>query len=102
ADEPDPQHYRANVQVMARAAALAQERGIKLVFKPHGTDAPALGQLLRDVGHPNFKIWYDAGNILYYTGRDPLAELDPLMEHITGFCAKDCLGLKGDVMIQFG
>ena len=57
---------------------------------------------MKDVGHANFQIWYDAGNILYYTGKDPLAELEPLMAHITGFCAKDCTGHKGEGMIQFG
>lgn len=102
ADEPKAQYYQQNIKVMAAAAAMAHERGIKLVFKPHGGDAAILLRLLKDVGHENFKIWYDAGNILYYTGKDPLAELEPLMEHITGFCAKDCTGAKGEVMIQFG
>ena len=54
------------------------------------------------MGHPNFKIWYDAGNIIYYTGKDPVAELEPIVQHVTGFCAKDCGSQKGDVMIQFG
>jgi sugar phosphate isomerase/epimerase len=102
ADEPKPEFYAQNIKVMAAAAGLAQERGIKLVFKPHGSDAATLLRLLQDVGHPNFKIWYDAGNIIYYTGKDPLADLDPLLEHTTGFCAKDCTGAKGEAMIQFG
>src|SRR4029077_11045159 len=54
------------------------------------------------VRHPNFTIWYDAGNIIYYTGKDPVEELKPIAEHVTGFCAKDCAALKSDVMIQFG
>lgn len=102
AAEPKPEFYAQNIKVMAAAARYAHERGIKLVFKPHGSDAPTLLRLLKDVGHDNFKIWYDAGNILYYTGKDPLADLDPLLEHITGFCAKDCVGMKGEAMIQFG
>jgi sugar phosphate isomerase/epimerase len=28
--------------------------------------------------------------------------LKPVAEHVTGFCAKDCSGEKGDVMIEFG
>lgn len=102
ADDTKPEYYGHHVKVMAAAAAMAHERGIKLVFKPHGGDAAVLLKLLKDVGHANFKIWFDAGNILYYTGKDPLAELDPLLEHITGFCAKDCTGQKGEAMIQFG
>ena len=54
------------------------------------------------VAHPNFKVWYDAGNIIYYTGKNPAKELKPIVKHVTGFCAKDCAGQGGEVMIQFG
>jgi sugar phosphate isomerase/epimerase len=54
------------------------------------------------VKRPNFKIWYDAGNIIYYTGKDPLEQLKPIVQHVTGFCAKDCGQKHGNVMIQFG
>jgi len=57
---------------------------------------------MKKVGHPNFRIWYDAGNIIYYMGKDPVEELKPIVQYVTGFCAKDCATLKGDVMIQFG
>ena len=57
---------------------------------------------MEKVGHPNFKVWYDAGNIIYYTGKDPLAELEPVVKYVTGFCAKDCPAPKGEVMSQFG
>lgn len=100
-----PEHYAQYFKVMADAAAFAQERGIKLVLKPHGGGSGASDEIrnaLKAVGHANFKVWYDAGNIIYYTGKDPVAELEPIAEHVTGFCAKDCGALKGDVMIQFG
>lgn len=95
-------HY---YRVMADAAAYAQERGIRLVLKPHGGGSGAAEEILRcldKVRHTNFKIWYDAGNIIYYTGKDPVAELELIARHVTGFCAKDCGQPKGDVMIQFG
>jgi len=95
-------HY---YEVMAESAAYAQSKGLKLVLKPHGGGSGAAEEILRcvsKVGHPNFKIWYDAGNIIYYTGKDPLAELEPIVEYVTGFCAKDCDKPKGDVMSQFG
>ncbi len=100
-----PEHYDAYFKTMADAAAFAQERGIKLVMKPHGGGSGASDEILsalKRVGHANFKIWYDAGNIIYYTGKDPIAEFKPIAEHVTGFCAKDCGAPKGDVMIQFG
>jgi len=57
---------------------------------------------MKKVGHPNFRIWYDAGNIIHYTGKDPVEELKPIVQYVTGFCAKDCGEPKGEVMIQFG
>ena len=102
-DEPaEFAHYR---QVMHVAAAYAADKSIRLVMKPHGGisgTAAEILQTIRDVNHPNFTIWYDAGNIIYYTGKDPVAEIDPIAPYITGFCAKDCAAPKSDVMIQFG
>jgi sugar phosphate isomerase/epimerase len=95
-------HY---FKVMADAAAYAQKKKIKLVMKPHGGSSGSSEEILRSiekVAHPNFKIWYDAGNIIHYTGKDPVAELKPIVKYVTGFCAKDCAEQKGEVMIQFG
>ena len=100
-----PEEYAHYYKVMSDAAAFAQERRIKLVMKPHGGGSGASSEIMaamKAVGHPNFKIWYDAGNIIYYTGKDPIEELEPIAQHVTGFCAKDCGAVKGDVMIQFG
>ena len=100
-----PAQYENFYRLMADAAAQAEKRGIQVVLKPHGGGSGASGEILRcldKVAHANFKIWYDAGNIIYYTGKDPLAELKPIAKHVTGFCAKDCPGPKGEVMSQFG
>jgi sugar phosphate isomerase/epimerase len=59
-------------------------------------------KVIQEVNHRNFSIWYDAGNIIHYTGKNPVTEIDPIARYITGFCAKDCGELKGEVMIQFG
>jgi sugar phosphate isomerase/epimerase len=99
------EEFAHHAQVMSAAAAYAQEKGIKLAMKPHGGISGASDEILRvikAVNHRNFTIWYDAGNIIYYTGKDPVAEFDPIAQYVTGFCAKDCGELKGDVMIQFG
>ncbi len=90
---------------MADAAAYGAEKGVQVVMKPHGGSSGASDEIIaamKKVGHPNFKIWYDAGNIIYYMGKDPVEELKPIVQYVTGFCAKDCAEPKGDVMIQFG
>jgi sugar phosphate isomerase/epimerase len=90
---------------MADAAAYSQERGLRLVLKPHGGGSGASEEIMRcldAVKHPNFKIWYDAGNIIFYTGKDPLEQLKPIAQHVTGFCAKDCDKQRGTVLLEFG
>lgn len=92
-------------QVMRATAAYASDRHIRIVIKPHGgcsADADHLLRCLHAVDHDNFRIWYDAGNIIHYTGKDPVAELDRLAPYVTGLCAKDCAMRGGDVMLQFG
>jgi len=102
-DQPGQvEHY---FRVMAGAAAHGQSKGIQVVMKPHGGSSGTSDEILRcidKVANPNFKIWYDAGNIIHYTGKDPVEELKPIVKYVTGFCAKDCAQMKGDVMIQFG
>jgi sugar phosphate isomerase/epimerase len=100
-----PEEYEHYYNVMRETAAYAAARKVKLVMKPHGGSSGAADEIaavMKAVRHPNFKIWYDAGNIIYYTGKDPVEELKPIAQHVTGFCAKDCGAVKGDVMIQFG
>ncbi len=103
ADNPDEFPYY--VRVMRDTAAYAQDNDIKLVMKPHGGISGSSVEILRvisEVNHRNFSIWYDAGNIIHYTGKDPVTEIDAIARHISGFCAKDCGEIKGEVMIQFG
>lgn len=100
-----PQDHEAYFKLMADGAAYAKERGVKVVLKPHGGSSGASEEILRSIkaiNHPNFSIWYDAGNIIYFTGKDPVAELEPIAKYVTGFCAKDCAAPKADVMVQLG
>lgn len=100
-----PEHYEAWYRQMNYAASCAADAGIQLVTKPHGgvvADAAALLKCLERINHRNLGIWYDAGNIIYYTGKDPLQELEPLIPHVTAFTAKDCAAKGSEVMIQFG
>jgi sugar phosphate isomerase/epimerase len=101
----NPEQFEHYFKSMAEAAAYGAEKGVQVVMKPHGGSSGASDEIIaamKKVGHPNFKIWYDAGNIIYYMGKDPIEELKPIVQYVTGFCAKDCAEPKGDVMIQFG
>jgi sugar phosphate isomerase/epimerase len=100
-----PELFKAWYRLMAYASAYMADHGIKMVTKPHGGVNAAAAELLtciEAVKHPNFGIWYDAGNIIYYTGKDPLVELEPLLPHVTAFTAKDCAAKESAVMIQLG
>src|SRR5688572_20966950 len=71
-----PELYKPWYRLMAFAAAYASDHGIKLVTKPHGGVNAAAAELLaclEQIKHPNLGIWYDAGNVIFYTGKDPLA-----------------------------
>lgn len=97
--------YENWYRLMAFAAAHGADHDVEIVTKPHGgvvgTGAD-LRKALEKVNHDNFSIWYDAGNVLFYTGLDPLAELEPVIAHVTAFTGKDCMGKGLEVMIQFG
>lgn len=100
-----PEHYETYYKLMADTAEYCADKKIKLVMKPHGGGSGAAEEILRcikAVNKPNFKIWYDAGNIIYYTGKDPVEQLKPIVQYVVGFCAKDCDKQKGDVFVQFG
>lgn len=100
-----PALYETYYQVMRDAAPYAQERGLELVLKPHGGASGAAEEIIRclqKVNHSNFKIWFDAGNIVFYTGKDPVEQIKPIAPHVTGFCAKDCDKQGGSVWLALG
>jgi len=100
-----PAQHETWYRAMAYAAAHGAELGVRIVTKPHGGVTAAATDLVRcvqRVNHPNFGIWYDPGNIIHYTGLDPVAELEPLLPHVRAFTAKDCAAKGGEVMIQLG
>ena len=80
-------------KVMREAAAFGQERGVKVVVKHHhGLNNTSLDLLAwtKQVDHPNFGIFVDPGNIVYYTGKDPVKQTAIIASHVAGVVAKDC------------
>ncbi len=65
----------------------------------------SVAEIIRCIGkvnHPSFKSWCDAGNLVYYTGKGPIEQLKLIVPCMTGFCAKDCAGVKGQIWLDFG
>jgi sugar phosphate isomerase/epimerase len=92
-------------RVMMSASARAEAANIRIVIKPHGgitLGPPEILKCIERVSHPNFSLWYDPGNILHYTGADPVQAYTTLAKYVTGFCAKDCGAQGGEVMMSFG
>ena len=79
---------------VAACCDYAAERNIALVLKPHGgfnTTGPQCRDIIERVNHPNFQLWYDPGNIYYYTdGKlDPTQDVETVGDIVTGMCVKD-------------
>jgi sugar phosphate isomerase/epimerase len=80
-------------KVLADAAAFGQERGVRVVVKHHhGLNNTSLDLLawIKQVNHPNFGVFFDTGNVLYYTGKDPVKQLEIIGPRVQGVVAKDC------------
>ncbi|UCF17006.1 MAG: sugar phosphate isomerase/epimerase, partial [Phycisphaerales bacterium] len=74
--------YKAYYKAIAECCDYAAEKGIGISVKPHGglnATGPQCCKIIEMVGHKNFRIWYDAGNILYYSN----GELDPVDDAAT-------------------
>lgn len=78
----------AYYQVVAECCDYAAAKKVGLDIKPHGgknATGPECRKIIEQVGHPNFRIWYDPGNIFYYSD----GKLDPV---------DDCLSINGLVV----
>lgn len=102
-------HYSDYYELMRRVMPHAQESGIDVVLKPHGGITLTIDDLLQAkerVGHPNFGICYDPGNIIYYSRGElrPEAEIDRIAPAVRTFMVKDCILRDGtpDVTVTPG
>jgi len=72
----------------------AAEKNLGISIKPHGglnATGPQCRKIIDFVGHPNFRVWYDPGNIFYYSDGtlnpvDDAATVDGL---VVGMSVKD-------------
>jgi sugar phosphate isomerase/epimerase len=83
-------YYKA----IAECCDYAAERGVSIVLKPHGglnATGPQCRKIVELVGHENFTIWYDPGNIFYYSEGelDPVDDVTTVDGLVTGMSVKD-------------
>ncbi len=108
----DPKLQEPYYKVIAECCAYAAEKGIGISVKPHGgTNAtgPECRKLIESVGRKNFRLWYDPGNIFYYSdGKlDPVDDAETVGGLVVGMSVKDFRMPKeveltpGTGMVQF-
>jgi len=93
-------------KVVSECCDYAAAKGVGLSVKPHGGQNATGAQcrkIIEQVGHPNFKIWYDPGNIYYYSDgqRDPVTDAADVDGLVVGMSIKDFLPPK-DVLVTPG
>lgn len=93
-------------KVVAECCDFAAAKGVGLSVKPHGGQNATGAQcrrIIEQVGHPNFKIWYDPGNIYYYSDgqHDPVTDAADVDGLVVGMSVKDFLPPK-EVLVTPG
>ena len=83
-------YYKA----VAECCDYAAGKGVGISVKPHGglnATGSQCRKIVQTVGHKNFRIWYDPGNILYYSdGKlSPVADAAAVDGLVVGVCIKD-------------
>jgi sugar phosphate isomerase/epimerase len=90
----DARLYEAYFGAIAECCDYAEGMKVRLTVKPHGglnATGPLCRQAIERVGHPNFRLWYDPGNILYYSDGtvDPVKDAASVDGVVVGMCVKD-------------
>ncbi len=86
--------FEAYYKAIAECCDQAAEKGMTITVKPHGglnATGPQCRKTVEMVGKKNFGVWYDPGNILYYSdGKlDPVADAPSVAGLVMGVCVKD-------------
>jgi len=93
-------------KVVAECCDYAASKGVGLSVKPHGgqnATGPQCRKLIEQVGHRSFRLWYDPGNICYYSdGKlDPVADSATVDGLVVGMSVKD-FKLPKEVLVTPG
>lgn len=104
--------YDNYVKVVSECCDYAVSKRVGLSVKPHGgrnATGPECRKMIERVGHKNFRLWYDPGNIFYYSDAalDPVDDCPSVADLVVGMSVKDFQKPKevlvnpGDGMVDF-
>jgi sugar phosphate isomerase/epimerase len=104
--------YDDYYKAIAESCDYAAEKNVSLVIKPHGgfnANGEQCKKTVDKVGKKNFRLWYDPGNIFFYSGGklDPIDDAKSVAGIVTGMCVKDFKPplnvdvTPGDGMVKF-
>jgi sugar phosphate isomerase/epimerase len=90
----DEKRAAAYYKAVADCCGLAAEKQVGLSIKPHGgnnANSAQCRKLIEQVAHKTFRLWYDPGNIFYYSeGKlDPVDDAAAATGMVVGMSVKD-------------
>jgi len=90
----EEQHADAYYKVVAECCDYAKSKGVVLTLKPHAgsnPDGASCRKTIDRIGHKSFRLWYDPGNIYYYSdGKlDPVDDAATVDGVVAGMSVKD-------------
>jgi sugar phosphate isomerase/epimerase len=102
----DPKLFGPYYKVVAECCDYAASKGVGLSIKPHGgqnATGPQCRKIIEQTGHKNFRLWYDPGNIFYYSdGKlDPVDDSATVDGLVVGMSVKD-FKLPKEVLVTPG
>jgi len=102
-EELETAYYKA----IAECCDYAAEKRVAITLKPHGplnATGPRCRTAIDRVGHDNFSLWYDPGNIFAYSdgALDPVDDVATVDGLVTGMCVKAYRRAPDDVKVTPG
>lgn len=90
----DPKLYEPYYKAIGECCDYAAAKGMGISVKPHGglnATGPQCRKTVEFVGHKNFGIWYDPGNIFYYSDAklNPVDDAPSVDGLVVGMSVKD-------------
>jgi sugar phosphate isomerase/epimerase len=84
--------YDTWIRNLKQLGPMARDAGVTIVIKQHGGNSGTgklCAKIIRDVADDGVRMFYDAGNNLWYNNDDPISDIQTCREYIRGFAVKD-------------